>query len=76
MPLFIFFARYVTVLRNKLSEQYRLDGVFINIICIISFTGRFSFLILCCVVYVYILCNSCWIYFVHLLELVTVLLNT
>ena len=41
MPLFIFFALYVTVLRNKLSEQYCLDGVFIhvNIICIISFTG-------------------------------------
>ena len=34
MLLFIFFALYVTVLRNKLSEQYCLDGVFINIICI------------------------------------------
>jgi hypothetical protein len=59
MLLFIFFAFYVTVLRNKLSEQYRLDGAFINIICIISFTGRFKFLLLCCVVYVYILCNLC-----------------
>ena len=39
MHLFIFIALYVTVLRNKLAEQYCLDGGFINIICIISFTG-------------------------------------
>jgi len=78
MPLFIFFALYVTVLRNKLSEQYCLDGVFIhvNIICIISFTGWFSFLLLCFVVYVYFLRNLCWIYFVPLLELAMVPLNT
>jgi hypothetical protein len=38
MPLFIYFTLYVTALRNKVSEQYRLDSVFINIISIISFT--------------------------------------
>jgi hypothetical protein len=35
MPLFVFFALYVTVLHNKLSEQYCLDGEFINITCIV-----------------------------------------